>query len=369
MNRNDWRPPFWHDWLGILVALAAASVAPAEEPGGITLANVPSAKRIDPGEPLRGSFSAESAARYLDVASLAWQKQRKCATCHTNMAYLMARPALSGVLEESGEVRQFFESYYRERWQSGTKAPKRAYNPVVVGTALAFNDAQTTGELSAITRSTLDEMWKSQREDGSWDWAKCGWAPMEIDDHFGVTLAALSVGIAPGNYAETEAARSGMERVRHYLRANPPHSLHHRVMVAWAALRIDGLMEATRRDEVLDEVLSKQLPDGGWATPAFLVDWEDYERKDGKEHDPETADAYGTGLAIVFAREMGIPAADERLQKGIGWLQSNQRESGKWFTRSPAEDSKHYITNTGSAYAILALQACGELPGWPFADR
>jgi hypothetical protein len=24
------------------------------------------------------------------------------------------------------------------------------------------------------------------------------------------------------------------------------------------------------------------------------------------------------------------------------------------------------ITNTGTAYAVLALQACGELPGWPF---
>jgi squalene-hopene/tetraprenyl-beta-curcumene cyclase len=113
-------------------------------------------------------------------------------------------------------------------------------------------------------------------------------------------------------------------------------------------------------------MLSKQLSGGGWATPAFLVDWEDYERLDKKPHDPSTPDAYGTGLAIIVAREMGIPAKDQRIQKGIKWLKNNQRQSGSWFTRSPAEDSKHYITNTGTAFAVLALQSCGEFERWPF---
>ncbi|MDG2123914.1 MAG: hypothetical protein P8J87_09470, partial [Verrucomicrobiales bacterium] len=60
----------------------------------ITLENVPPAKRIVADEPVREVFSAGQAARYLDHASLAWQKRRNCATCHTNMVYLMARPAL-----------------------------------------------------------------------------------------------------------------------------------------------------------------------------------------------------------------------------------------------------------------------------------
>ncbi|MGB0645097.1 MAG: squalene--hopene cyclase, partial [Akkermansiaceae bacterium] len=88
----------------------------------------------------------------------------------------MARPALSKVLKDSGEVRVFFENYFMERWEEGNTPPKHAYNPVVVGSALAFNDAQTSGELSDITRQTLDMMWKTQRTDGGWDWAKCGWA-------------------------------------------------------------------------------------------------------------------------------------------------------------------------------------------------
>ena len=340
----------------------------AEEAGIVTLANVPGAKRIVADEPVRETFSAEEAARYLDHASLAWQKKRNCATCHTNMAYLMARPALDSVLENSGEVRKFFESYFLERWERGEKAPRRDYNPVVVATALVFNDAHTTGELSGVARETLDIMWSVQREDGSWKWAKCGWAPMEIDDHFGVTLAALAVGIAPGGYADTETARAGLEKARRYLRENPAHSLHHRIMIAWASLRVDGLMDEPGRKKVLGEMLATQLPDGGWSTPAFLIDWKEYQRKDDKPHDPKTSDAYGTGLALIVAREMGISPNDERLRKGVAWLKSNQRESGKWFTRSPAEDSKHYITNTGTAYAVLALQACGELPGWPFRE-
>jgi squalene-hopene/tetraprenyl-beta-curcumene cyclase len=111
------------------------------------------------------------------------------------------------------------------------------------------------------------------------------------------------------------------------------------------------------------------LEDRGWSTPAFLVDWKAFKRKDGKPHDPLTSDAYGTGLALVFAREMGIPAKDLRLRKGVAWLKGNQRESGKWFTRSPSKDSKNYFTNIGSAFAVLGLQACKELPGWPFGIK
>ena len=127
-------------------------------------------------------------------------------------------------------------------------------------------------------------------------------------------------------------------------------------------------MEKREREKVLQEMLSKQLANGGWATPAFLADWKAFKRKDQKPQDPNVADAYGTGLALVVAREMGLSAKDPRLLRGVAWLKSNQRESGKWFTRSPTKDSKNYFTNVGCAFAILGLQSCGELPGWPFKN-
>ena len=127
--------------LGLLLV---ASEGRAEEPAVLTLENVPYAKRIVADEPIRESFSAKQAARYLENASLNWQKRRNCVTCHTNMPYLMARPSLSDAMPDSGEVRSFFEDYYLTRWELGNKQPEKPYRPVLIGAALAFNDAQTT---------------------------------------------------------------------------------------------------------------------------------------------------------------------------------------------------------------------------------
>jgi squalene-hopene/tetraprenyl-beta-curcumene cyclase len=65
-----------------------------------------------------------------------------------------------------------------------------------------------------------------------------------------------------------------------------------------------------------------------------------------------------TGLAIVVLREAGVPAADERLRKGIAWLKSNQRASGRWWTRSLNTESWHFITYSGTAFPLLAMQMC-----------
>jgi squalene-hopene/tetraprenyl-beta-curcumene cyclase len=94
-----------------------------------------------------------------------------------------------------------------------------------------------------------------------------------------------------------------------------------------------------------------QKPDGGWG----VVTFGDWERSDDKPPDMESSDGYGTGFAIYVLRQAGIPADDPRIQKGIAWLKANQRESGRWFTRSMWKDSKHYITHAGTAYAIRAL--------------
>jgi len=54
--------------------------------------------------------------------------------------------------------------------------------------------------------------------------------------------------------------------------------------------------------------------------------------------------------------------------KAVKWMKSNQRESGKWFKLSPFVEAQNPISNIGSAYVALALQACGELPGWHLGD-
>ena len=328
----------------------------------VTLANV-----IDPGpisadEPFAPAFSAEKAARYLDTASLHWQKSRHCAACHVNMGYMFARPALDSVLPDSGEVRGLFESYVT-RWKE--RPPRDVQETVVVASGLAFNDVQTTGHLHPITRQTLRVMWDFQREDGGWPWRNDGYPPTEYDEHYGVTLAALTTGIAPDRYAETKEAQHGLEKIRLFLKNHPPLSLHHRAMIAWASCYVEDVMNDQQRSKTLDELLTCQRPDGGWSTPGLLADWEGLKRKDGKPHDTKSSDAYATGFVIVVARAIGLSSDDLRLRRGIAWLLGNQRVSGKWFSRSPAKDSRHYFSNFGSAFAILGLLSCDRLPGWP----
>ena len=333
----------------------------------VTLENVVDPGQITADEPIAGVFSPEKAARYLDTASLHWQKSRNCAACHVNMGYMYARPALSSFLKDSGEVRSFFEEYVTKRWKK--KPPRDVQEIVVVASGLTFNDLQTTGRLHPVTRQALRVMWDFQRDDGGWNWRNDGYPPIEYDEHYGVTLAALITGIAPNRYVETNEARQGLEGIRRFLKNNPPLSLHHRAMIAWASCYVGDLMNDQVRTKTLNELLALQRPDGGWSTPGLLADWEGLKRKDGKPHDTKTSDAYATGFTIIVAREMGVSGKDPRLIRGINWLLNNQRVSGKWFCRSPAIDSRHYFSNFGSAFAILALQSCDKLPGWPLSKK
>jgi squalene-hopene/tetraprenyl-beta-curcumene cyclase len=41
----------------------------------------------------------------------------------------------------------------------------------------------------------------------------------------------------------------------------------------------------------------------------------------------------------------------------VKWIKENQRESGRWFTRSLNNDADHFIAHAGTAYCVLALNA------------
>src|SRR5262245_64122035 len=96
--------------------------------------------------------------------------------------------------------------------------------------------------------------WSLPVEDGGFDWLKCGWPPYEHDDYYGAVFAALGVGSAPEGYAASEAARSGLARLREYLKSTPPPDLHHKTFLLWASMRLDGLMTAGDRDATAQEL-------------------------------------------------------------------------------------------------------------------
>ncbi|MBY0514933.1 MAG: hypothetical protein K2P78_13590 [Gemmataceae bacterium] len=318
--------------------------------------DVPPPAPTKPDEPAAAAFSPAKAGEYLDGVGVNWTRERQCITCHTNLPYLLARPALPG---DAGwkEVRKFLEDDVA-KWQAGGKPRGDAY-VVATALALAFNDARTTGKLHPMTRAALDRMWATQRATGEWAWLKCDWPPMEHDDYYGATLAALAVGIAPDGYAKTDAAQAGVAKLKAYFARTPAPDLHHRAMLLWASTHLDGLMTADERKKVVAGLRAKQHADGGWSLPSLGT----YRRRDEAKtlNDPNApSDGYGTGFVVYVLREAGVPADDAAITTGVAWLKGNQRASGRWYTRSLNNDKAHYITNAGTAFCVLALNACGE---------
>jgi squalene-hopene/tetraprenyl-beta-curcumene cyclase len=334
---------------GLFLLLTIAGPAAAQGPSERDEAATPAP--IAPDEPLRKHYSLEAAVRSLDAVAAHWQREQKCFACHTTYAYLLARPTVAWDVPVHRQVRAAAERAAAQD-RSQAKEPGRSSDAVILAAALAINDARTTKTLHPTTRAALDRMWTFQREDGTWPWpAGCKWPPSEIDEYFGVVTAALAAGMAPGEYRNTPQAKQGLEKARAFLGRNPPANNYQRGMLLWASQHLDGLLTAAEKQAAIEQLLSLQRPDGGWAF-ASLGNWR---RSDGKPQDVETSDGYGTGFAVYVLRQAGLGAEHAKLRRGTDWLQTHQRQSGRWFTRSANKDSKHYITNEGTAFAVMAL--------------
>lgn len=340
-----------------LVLLAVASGATAGEPAPQGKPPPkPAPSRAN--EPLAPVLSLARSAEYLDSVTLAWIKERKCASCHTGFPFLLARPALGDSQAPALlQVRRFLEDRVAG-WDKGgrsRKSPEEVTEVVATAATLALNDAHTTGKLHPRTRQALDRMWELQQPDGSWTWNKTGLAPLEHDDYYGAVYAAIGVGHAPEGYARSAGAKEGLARLKGYLRKNPPPDLHHKTYLLWASQKLDGLMTPVQREQAIKDLLARQRDDGGWSLPS-LGDWK---RRDGKANDKQApSDGYATGLALYVLRQAGLPTTSKAVQRGVAWLKSNQRASGRWFTRSVNVDRPHYLTDVGTAFAVMALKAC-----------
>jgi squalene-hopene/tetraprenyl-beta-curcumene cyclase len=288
--------------------------------------------------------------------------ENHCLACHGTFAYLAARPAVGAMTATHRQTRRTMEEFaatLAEEKLSPRETPSlRVSQAVMTAAVLAQYDAVIPRKLTPTTRKVLDRIWDLQRDDGSWNWVKQGTPPSEIDDHFGVTMAAIGVGTAPDRYADTPRARKGLERICRYLSEHPPTTMHQRGMLLLAAGCVKGLLTKEQCKQTIADLFALQQSDGGWAM-ASLGDWK---RADGAPLDRTVSDGYGTGFAVyVLRRGGGIAVDDPHLHKGVLWLQTHQRASGCWFTRSPHKNDE-LSTYTGTAYAILALDACGEIP-------
>jgi len=345
-------------YLGHFTLLIACSSALSQPPR-------PAPARAD--EPVAKSFSLDKGVDFLDNVTLSWVRSNQCFSCHTGYPYLLARTSI-GDPKAAGlrEAREFLEDRVAA-WDKGGKGKgylkgegiiektEGVTEVVAIAATLALHDAQTTRKLQPATRTALSRMWELQQADGAWIWNKEDLAPLEYDDYFGAVYAALGVGHAPEGYARSDEAKEGVTRLVRYFEKTPAPDLHHKTYLLWASLGLDGLMDKAERQRTVNALLALQREDGGWSLPS-LGTWK---RLNGKPQDKDApGDGYATGLVLYVLRQAGVAVTEKPIQRGVAWLKANQRESGRWFTRSLNRDSRHYVSNAGTAYAILALKAC-----------
>jgi squalene-hopene/tetraprenyl-beta-curcumene cyclase len=314
--------------------------------------------RATPDEPLLAAYSENKAKDFLDDTSLKWARQNRCATCHTTVAYLMARPLVGQSDDRAAwnEVRETVKNFANEG--ISRKAPLA---PFIVGAtvaALTVGDTLSGRELQPDTRALFDFMWASQGADGAWVIPQnAGNLPfLERDPHYLAFMVALAVGYAPGRYYEDPRARAGFAKLQGFIRNNLPSNAHDKAVLLWASVRTPGLLNAQERSEYVRSLLALQKEDGGWALPS-LGTWP---RHDGAANDPQgDSDGYATSLAALALCQQGYSAKDPAVRRAVTWIEQHQRASGRWYTRSLYSDRfQNYLSNMGTAYAVMALSSC-----------
>lgn len=350
-----------------VIPVDASAAGPQYELGSI---KVPAASAE---EAKLEQVSVPLALEYLEQGAHVWNGQRKCVTCHTNGIYMTIRPALTQKLGKPTEtVRQFFVDNLKQLEGIEPDQLKQSTRPAqVIYTAagLAEWDKHVTGQLSPETDRALTLMFSIQKESGTWGTLDC-WPPYESDAFHEATVAAMAVAAAPDwlKNLKDEGQKSKVDQLRKYLRTEAPPHDYGRLLLLWTSARMSDLLDDKQKAELIEMVWKHQRPDGGWSIRTFAAPeaWGKGNRADRLKAEPDrdnpASDGHQTGLAIIVLRESGIPASDPRLQKAIGWLKSNQRVSGRWWTKSLNTDSWHFITYSGTAFPLLALNLCDALP-------
>ena len=181
------------------------------------------------------------------------------------------------------KVREFFLATLKQKARTQARAAAQAAQVqpdqiVYLAAGLAQWDRFVAKQLSPETDAALKLMLSIQSDDGTWGNAVC-WPPYESDMYHPATVAAMALADAPGwlENLTDEKLLAGVERLKHYLRTTTPPHDYARVLLLWTASRVPGLIDNSRRAELVERCSpASSREDGGWSIPARLPSLEQW---------------------------------------------------------------------------------------------
>jgi len=333
------------------------------------------------------TWDRAAAAHYLDQRETWWQvwpRAQKdhgtvCISCHTQVPYAMARPALRRELGETtlsapeqamlASVEQRVTNwremtpFYTDE-KNGPGKTLEAHNTEAVLNAIILSSFdQWLGHLRPVTEAAFANAWALQESSGplagSWTWQNFHLGPWEGDESGYQTSALLLIQgrLAPGGYAKRRDVAPHLNQLRAYLqRGYEVQPLLNKLYVLWASGSDHDLLNTAQRKALVGALAGKQQADGGWNSSSL----DPYTRKDGSPI-PTASDGYATGLAIVALESAGTNPRDPVLQRAVTWLKTHQNPDGTWTAesinkhRNADTDPALFMTDAATAYAVLAL--------------
>jgi squalene-hopene/tetraprenyl-beta-curcumene cyclase len=311
-----------------------------------------------------GDWSPRLAAEYMDSRQKDWfawpranQNATPCVSCHTNLTYLMARPALRRALGESEPTQ--YETGLLNMLKSrvtGTDAKilyPKAKEPI------ATQEVAVEAIFAALAMpespEALDRLWKLQRADGAWDWNMANLDPWEEpeSEYFGAAIAAVAASREKG--AKFAANRASLAK---YMRETLEHQpMQNKLMALWASSEIKDLLPKSAKASIAAEAYRTQQSDGGW-TAEFLGPFRDHPNAPVSTG----SNAYATAFTAFVLERAGVARSDDRLERALNWLRSHQNpETGAWEAMSmnrkyePGSMEIRFMSDAATGYAVMAL--------------
>ena len=339
-----------------------------------------------PSETSPAHWSQQAAASYLDSREIWWQQWPRaqkdhgtlCISCHTNVPYAMARPALRQQSSEMAAPEKIMMDSVEKRvshWSEmipfysdavhgpGKTAEAHATEAVLNAIILASYDVRL-GRLRPITRTAFDNAWALQEPTGEnaggWKWQNFHLGPWEASEsaYQGAALLMMEVANAPDRYAHEPAVRIHTDQLRGYLRRQyATQPLMSQLYILWASPKVPGLLTKAERKALLQTIQSLQQDDGGWR----LYSLDKKPRLDNSP-EPQGSDGVATALVVLALEESGTSQRDKTLQCGVAWLEEHQQKDGDWLAtslnkqRDPQTDVGRFMSDAATAYAVLALE-------------